>query len=175
MIRYVLQALWCLVRSWRKPRVGVLDEIRTAFRVWPGDLDTNRHMNNGRYLTLMDFGRFDLLMRTGLWSHVWKNRWAPVLASATIRWRRELRPFVRYELLTRIIGWDERWFFIEQRFVVQGSVVAHATVRGTFLHRRKSVPPGDIFEKLGASHESPPLPEHVRLWLASEESARKAA
>ncbi len=175
MIRYVLQAVWCGLRSWREPRVGVLDEIRTGFRVWPGDLDTNRHMNNGRYLTMMDFGRFALLFRTGLWDHVWKNRWAPVLASATIRWRRELRPFARYELATRIVGWDERWFFIEQRFLVGDTVAAQAVVRGTFLHRRKSVPPGDIFEKLGASHTSPPLPEYVRLWLASEEAARQAA
>ena len=30
-------------------------------RVWPNDLDTNAHMNNGRYLTLMDLGRFDLM------------------------------------------------------------------------------------------------------------------
>jgi acyl-CoA thioesterase FadM len=175
MLRYVLQALWCMFRSWRQPSVGVLDEVRTLFRVWPGDLDTNRHMNNGRYLTIMDFGRFDLLVRSGLWSHVWRNRWAPVLASATIRWRRELKPFARYEVVTRIVGWDERWFFIEQKFVVSGTVAAQAVVRGTFLQRRKSVPPGDIFEKLGASHDSPPLPEHVRLWLASEEAARQAA
>ena len=41
------------------------DSVLT-FRVWPGDLDLNVHMNNGRYLTVMDLGRLDLMARTGL-------------------------------------------------------------------------------------------------------------
>ena len=35
-------------------------------RVWPTDLDVSLHMNNGRYLTLMDLGRLDLMLRTGV-------------------------------------------------------------------------------------------------------------
>ena len=175
MVRYVLQVLWCLARSWNKPRVGPLDEVRTTFRVWPGDLDTNLHVNNGRYLTVMDFGRFDLLVRSGLGRLVWKHRWAPVLASAMIRWRRELRPFQRYVVSTRVVGWDERWFFIEQKFLSGDVVAAQAVVRGTFLQKGRSVSPGEIFGRLGAPPQSPELPEHVRLWLAAEEAARRAA
>ena len=43
-----------------------LDESVLKFRVWPTDLDVNFHMNNGRYLTIMDLGRVDLMLRTGL-------------------------------------------------------------------------------------------------------------
>ena len=43
-------------------------------RVWPNDLDTNAHMNNGRYLTLMDLGRFDLMTQCGLVGTVLKKK-----------------------------------------------------------------------------------------------------
>ena len=54
------------LRALRVPRIGLLDESAVGFRVLPGDLDVNVHLNNGRYLALMDLGRFDLLIRGGL-------------------------------------------------------------------------------------------------------------
>ena len=55
---------WALRRS---GSVGAGYRSSLAFRVSPGDIDVNRHMNNGRYLTIMDLGRIDVLIRTGLW------------------------------------------------------------------------------------------------------------
>lgn len=50
------------------------DVSKVWFRVWPHDLDPSIHMNNGRYLALMDLGRLDLLIRSGLWRALLKNR-----------------------------------------------------------------------------------------------------
>ena len=33
--------------------------------VMPGDIDVFMELNNGRFLTLMDFGRFDVAIRSG--------------------------------------------------------------------------------------------------------------
>ena len=50
----LLIRLWM---TWIKPRpLGLLDTSELPGRVWPMDLDTNLHMNNGRYLSLMDLG-----------------------------------------------------------------------------------------------------------------------
>ena len=46
-------------------------------------------MNNGRYLTLMDLGRADLVIRSGLWRAVLRHGWAPVVSAVKIRFRRE--------------------------------------------------------------------------------------
>lgn len=46
-------------------RLKPLDTSVLKMRTWPGDLDINFHMNNGRYLTLMDLGRFNLTIRSG--------------------------------------------------------------------------------------------------------------
>ena len=118
-----LRTLLVLVRALRAPRRDVLAESVLRFRVRPGDLDVNVHMNNGRYLALMDLGRFDVIVRAGLYrprSHA--RRW-PLIGSAMIRFRRSLQPFSRFELRTRVLGWDERWFVFEQRFEQDGQVV----------------------------------------------------
>ena len=38
---------------------------RVRVRTLPTDIDLLKHMNNGRYGSLFDLGRFDLLIRTG--------------------------------------------------------------------------------------------------------------
>src|SRR5690606_32733351 len=84
----LFRLLKTLLRFFLLPsRIGILDESIVRFRVWPNDLDTNLHMNNGRYLTLMDLGRLDLLLRNGSVTFVIRNTWYPVLAGSLIRFR----------------------------------------------------------------------------------------
>ena len=47
-------------------KIDVFDTCRTEFWVQPLDLDLNLHMNNGRYLSIMDLGRFDLMLKAGV-------------------------------------------------------------------------------------------------------------
>ncbi len=61
---YVYARLFkALLAAWRAPKLGILETSVLRFRVWPNDLDFNFHLNNGRYLTLMDIGR-DLLPKS---------------------------------------------------------------------------------------------------------------
>ena len=112
---------------WQKP-LGIFEESRLHFRVWPGDLDVNLHMNNGRYLTLMDLGRTDMTGRIGLLRLMVKNKWRPVVAAQTIQFRRALQPFQRFELRTRFLTWRGEWLFLEQRFyTLDGKLAARRT------------------------------------------------
>ncbi|MDB5490660.1 MAG: Mesenchymal stem cell protein, partial [Micavibrio sp.] len=43
-----------------QPMTDVTTPQRIRLRVYPNDLDSNLHMNNGRYLTVMDLGRLNL-------------------------------------------------------------------------------------------------------------------
>jgi len=46
--------------AWRATPFRSTDDVsRVHARVWPTDLDLSLHVNNGRYLTLMDLGRSD--------------------------------------------------------------------------------------------------------------------
>lgn len=142
--------------------------------MWPGDLDFFGHMNNGRYLTLMDSGRFDLITQIGLLPIMKANTWISVLGGATIQFKRPLRPFQRFDLISRIIGWDAKWFYVEQRFESEGKLVADALVRGVFRAPGASVPPGDVVRTVGYQQASPPLPAHAVDWARWQDELRLA-
>lgn len=168
-----------LVESAR-PRIGLLDVCRISLRVMPWDCDINLHLNNSRYLEAMDAGRYALVGRTGMLSHAIRDGWRPVVASARVRYRRSLLPFERYELATRITGWDDDYFFIEQRFETRdrnGTVHVAATgyIRGVFLGRDgKRVSPQVIAQRVQPElTETPPVDEHLRLWLEADDLIRE--
>ena len=154
-------------------RLAPLGESVVPFRVWPNDLDTNLHMNNGRYLTIMDLGRLDLMIRTGLGAVILKRRWQPMVGAAVIRFRRGLGPFERYDLKTRIVGWDEKWFWIEHRYERAGEVVALGAVKGLFRNPTGNVPTAEVLAVLGVT-EAPPIPEWILAWRHAEAGNARA-
>ena len=165
----LLRTLWLLLLGARRRAVSpVLGPCRTPFRVRPLDLDILGHMNNGRYLSLMDLARMDLMVRSGLWKQLRANGFYPVLVAEAIQFRRSLQPWERYEIETTLPGWDERDFFGVQRFIrTNGEVVATAIIRARFLkydrgmRRAGSIPPAQIVALAGLGPDSPPLPEWI--------------
>jgi acyl-CoA thioesterase FadM len=110
-----------------------------TLRVMPGDLDVLNHVNNGVYLSLMDLGRMDLLVRSGVWQRFTTLGYYPVIASATISFRKSLQPWQKYSLETRIVGYGVKAVFVEQRFVVDGEIYARAHISSRFLKKKGGV------------------------------------
>lgn len=149
--------IWILIRAKYKTNLHPLDRSVVRFRVWPHDLDLNRHMNNGRYLTIMDLGRLDLLARTGLVRLALANKWMPVVGFATVRFRRPLHPFQAYELHTWLAHWDDKWFYVRQEFRVNNQVYASAWLKGQLRGNAGPVIPHKAFKALGTDVLPPPL------------------
>ena len=130
-----------LVSAWRGTPFNRTDSVsRICLRVWPNDLDTSLHMNNGRYLTVMDLGRTDWTVRCGLLKIVMRNKWVPVATTVTARFIREMRCWQKFDLETRIVGWLDTQIFFEHRFVFNGgsrdgSVAAIALVKAGIYDR----------------------------------------
>ena len=61
------------------------------------------HMNNARFLRLMDFGRFDHMMRSRLFHAVTGKGKGALVAASTIRYRKPLWIFLPYKLSTQVI------------------------------------------------------------------------
>jgi acyl-CoA thioesterase FadM len=119
--------------------VDIHDVSRMNLRVMPTDLDVLNHVNNGVYLSLMDLGRMDLLVRSGAWKRFKELGYYPVVASETITFRRSLQPWQKYVLETRAVSYDVKAVFIEQRFVVDGQIFARAHVSVRFLKKTGGV------------------------------------
>ncbi len=115
-----------------EPRIDLLATTRIQLRVWPNDLDFNLHVNNGRYLMLADIGRIHWFIRSGVLGTARRHKAFPVVADAVAKFRRDLRAFQKFEIQTRLIGWDHKWGFLEHRFVRDGRVLGVVAIRGVF-------------------------------------------
>lgn len=165
----IFRMIRVLLTARRRPRVHYLDETALTFRVWPSDLDVFMHMNNGRYLTLMDLGRADAIIRSGVHAILKAHDWYPVIASETIRFRESLLAFSRFELRTRTLGWDDKSFYLRQLFLVRGRVIAIGLVRVRFLKRSGgTLSAADVSEAILRGATSPALPDYVATWREAE-------
>lgn len=168
-----LRVLGVLLRFWSgRRRTDPLAPSVLALRVWPNDLDPNRHLNNGRYLTLMDLGRFDLTLRSGLMRVILRRRWMPVLGDAAITFQRPLKLFQRFTLTTTIVGWDEKWIYMEQTFEHEGKRAATAFVKGILRGKEGSVPTAEVMAAVGVMSAPPPLPAPFREWVRVADALR---
>lgn len=102
------------------------------------DCDINRHMNNSRYLALMDLGRYHLLLVNGFMDEVFRRRWFPVLVHAEIDFKQSLKPGDRFTLETSVDQVGTKTVTLLQRFWRHGELIAEARAVGLFLHKGKS-------------------------------------
>ena len=178
-----LRFLWILVTAKFRGEIALPHGTSELdFRVHLHDSDLNFHMNNGRYLTIMDLGRIDLALRTKIGSLVLKYRWMPVANAVMIRFRREIPSFEPFRLTTRILGWNETHVVIEQVFTFTkgeraGHVAAHALFRGAFYDRKaKSYVMTErlITSLTDEAVERPTLTPEVEAFLATDQAMREA-
>ncbi|HRK24173.1 MAG TPA: thioesterase family protein, partial [Beijerinckiaceae bacterium] len=163
-----------------EPPFGV---SRLPFRVLPNDLDTNLHLNNGRYLTIADLGRTDLLLRSRLWRAVIEKGWMPMLSGGIVRFRRELRPFEAFTLETRVVYWNERNMVMEHRFITRrrgkgpDQVAAIVLVRGGLYDRTQGrfIDCAEIFRFAGYEGPSPEVTPEVAAFMAAEDQLKRMA
>jgi|SRR6478609_2583619 len=166
-----LRLLLLVLSAPLRPRCELFQPVRKGFRVWPTDLDVLLHVNNGVYLSLLDVARVDLLLRSGLGSKLWRKGWYPVVAAETIRFRRSLQLFQAFEVETAVIGWDDKAFLIQHRFLRGEELVAEAVVRSRFLRRSGgTLSAQEILELTERTQPSPPLPRWIEDW--NQENAR---
>ena len=152
----------------RREPLDIHDVSIVRDRVWPTDLDELRHMNNGVYLSLLDHARLDLLLRSGAWRRLRGTKVYPVVTAQSIAYRKSLELGQRFQIETRIVGYDDRAVYIEQRVVAKGEVYARAFVQGRFLRDAGGVVPiqevGDI---VGVVTAELPAPAWLSEWSAN--------
>ncbi len=157
--------LFAIFKSRFRRPLGILDECVIAMRVWPNDLDLNMHMNSGRYLSMMDIGRVEILGRTRLLRPVLKLGWRPIVGATFIRYRKSLLPFERFTVRSRVVCWDEKWLYFEHILERRGEVAAQAYVRALMRGREGNVIPLQLLELAGKPDlASPPMPEAIAAW-----------
>lgn len=156
-----------VVRAFLCSKTPVLRAASLYFRVLPTDCDINFHMTNSRYLSFLDLGRIYLVgSKKNLLKTVFKERWQPVVTGVDIKYIKAIKPFAKVRLKTRLMTWDERNIYMEQRFIIRGKTQAIALVQGAFIKKGRRVPMQQILSLCGEPNLQAPLPSiALKHWL----------
>lgn len=151
-------------------RIGALDEARVRFTVLPHDCDLNFHLNSGRFLSFMDVARMDLIGRLRLLRPLLRRGWRPVMGGCVVRFRRSVLPFQKFDIRSRVVGWDEKWFYIEHIVEKDGIFCAAGHVRTLIRGKEGNVATRDVLALFGEAPDAPQLPDFVHHWREIEDA-----
>jgi acyl-CoA thioesterase FadM len=162
--------LFAIILGHARPRIEAMGTAVARFTVLPTDCDLNFHLNAGRFISFMDVARIDLLARVRLLRPLLRRGWRPLMGGIVVRYRRSVLPFERFDVRSRVVGWDEKWFYVEHIVERGGVFCAHAYVRTVVRKRDGNATPGEVLALLGREDmPSPPLPEFVLTWRDAED------
>ncbi|MBY0510516.1 MAG: thioesterase family protein [Rhodospirillaceae bacterium] len=154
----LLRLIWMFLTARFGAARDSMGENRMTFRCLPTDLDVNMHMTNSRYHSFTDLVRIDLVIRSGAWKRLRAEKLYPVLASATMRFRRSIAPFQKFIVTARVVSWDEKWIYIEHRFLTGPAaqdVAAISVVKTTFLSPQGRIPIERLIAIMGYTGAKP--------------------
>ncbi len=140
---------------------NLLDEAVLSRRVMPLDLDPNIHMTNTKYYFQFDIGRVDLLVSAGLLKTMRQHKSGPALGGVAVRFRKSLKIFQKYETATRLVCWDDKWFYFDQSIRSDGEIYALAFSRIAAVGREGPIAPETIIRAAGHNDNAPPMHSNV--------------
>ena len=169
LVNLYLRILLTLLRMRRREPLGIDQPVITNHRVWPLDIDCFGHMNNGRYLQVMDLSRFAWMVRAGVLRAMRQQGWNALIGGVVIRYRRALKPLQSYRVETHLASWDDHWWYLQHRFVAQSErTIAIGAARCGLRCRGGWVPATEVLEILGPGMRPPLAPEYVETWMQTE-------
>jgi len=174
MSRVVQMAFKTLAPRRAVPGKSILEPSVTQLRVNVLDLDMLFHVNNGIYLQMADVARWDYLSDLGGLGKLRRKRWYPVVAAASVKYKRSMKLGEKITITTRVLGWDERCVYLEQVFTSGDKLNATAWIAARFLQvggKRLDMP--EVLELLadGEVPNSPELPAEVASWARAVDVA----
>lgn len=165
-----LRMIWGWQRAKSLPKMNIEDIHVSHHRCWPQDIDLWMELNNGRTLTMYDLGRIPMGVRVGLLDALKRKGWGLTVAGSVVRYRRRILPFEKFEMRSRGLFWDDRFFYVEQSiWKKNGECANHALIRMAVPGRSGIVPPEKVLTEMGHTGPAPQPPEWVKHWIKAEE------
>jgi hypothetical protein len=144
----------------------------------PIECDYNLHKSNSTFFSDLDINRTELLcaLLKDVLRPVGKNDKPLIFAlgGTSCVFKREVKPFQRFEIWSRILTWDQKWVYVISYFVENGhgnrllsqqseatannktqgnnadtAILATCVARYVFKRGRKTVPPQEVFQTVG--------------------------
>ncbi len=130
--------------------------------VLPQDIDPFMELNNGRYVTLLDLGRFGYSVNVNIKKFLKENQWSMTITGTYNNYRHRLRLFERFQLKTRLMGYDEKWFYFFQKAVKNNKTYMASVVRFSFTCKNGIVFPKQVIKVMGEEYNPNKLDDWIQ-------------
>ncbi|MEM6972540.1 MAG: acyl-CoA thioesterase [Pseudomonadota bacterium] len=145
------------------------DIVSFPTRCWPWDADMFAELNNGRHLTMFDLGRMAHGARLGLFPVLRARGWGLVVGGGFVQYRRRIRVMQRFEIQSRMIARDAKWFYYEQVTRRGDTLCSTALMRvAVVAGPRGTVPTQEVAEAMGHADWHGALPDWAKRLTAAD-------
>lgn len=151
-----------ILRSLWRSRISLHDESILSRRVGLFEAE-GRYPNQAVYACYFELGRWDIAVRTGMLKVMVRERLFGVLGGQVIRYCKPLQRFQRFEVRSRILGWDERFIYFDHRITSGGNLAAQSLSRIALLGPAGIGSARELLARISLL-ESPPLPDMIKQW-----------
>ena len=143
-------------------------------RVWPHVIDYNLHMNNAKYLTVLEKARWAHFRELGWFKKMLDSRINIVIGSLELTFIRELGFLQAYDIQTHILTWDEKYLYFEQKIFVKGKLHGHALFKFAGIRKGKRVMMPEMCDALGVDYAAAPRCPEIDHWNAMSQTKRES-
>lgn len=166
-----IRLFWIVVTSFLKPRLNFKDKVTLFLRVLPNDLDVNRHLNNGRYLTILDLCSIDLFIRSGILKIAFSKRYRPMIGGIIVTYRKGLSLFEQCKVSIELESWDNHWNFFRFEFrKSNGQLASTGYFKGAFISKEGIMPNEKLDSVLNFDRGLCKVSPAIEHWIASEKN-----
>ncbi len=163
-----IRAIAAIIRARKLPAMGLFDTHVSHHRAWPWDTDIFGELNNGRILTLFELGRWQSTVRIGIIAPFLKGKMGFAVAGASVRYRRRIPIFQCYRMQTRIVGFDDRFIYVDQS-MWQGETCANQLLlRAAIRENSATLPPVEFLKRMDFPTDQPERPNWVKAWIEAD-------
>ncbi len=164
-----IRAAYAMVKARSLPPMGLYDTHVSQHRAWPWDTDVFGELNNGRILTLFELGRWQSTVRLGLIRPFLRGGLSLAVAGVSVRYRKRVPIFQRYRMQTRMLGYGERFFYVDQTIWQADTCMNQMLLRAAIRDKSGTVPPKVFLENMAMGTDQPGLPDWVKAWMTADD------
>lgn len=151
-------------------KVNIADETALVFRAGFFDIDPYFEINNGRYQTLADIGRFNHGFRTGFFEIAKQNKIYFTVAGASVKYRYRISFGEKFTMTTKIIFIDDKWTYYLHNFIVKSKIKSTVLARTGVVKNGKLLNTERVSDYFKINIPDLDLPNWVADWIKSDES-----
>ena len=171
----ISQIIKSIIKRNEPATITAFDTSVMKGRVGLHQIDYNLHMNNAKYLTVLEKARWAHFRELAWFKKMMDARINIVIGSLELTFIRELGVLSSYDIKTRILTWDEKYLYFEQQIYVKGKLHGHALFKFAGIRKGKRVMMPEMCDALGVDFSEAKSYPEIDHWNAMSTAKRETA